>query len=284
MLSGGLRTKGITKQSQENQPLITVITVVRNGEKTLAETILSVINQTYTNIEYIIIDGASTDGTLDIIKKHEDKIAYWISEPDKGIYDAMNKGIDLAMGEWINFMNSGDGFYLPTTLQDIFGKENSALKADIIYGDTLLVYDIGSYIQRAKPLENMLDFFPFGHQASFIKSKLMKEIKYNETYKSSGDYHFFYNCYLNKCSFVHIDVIVAVYNAQYGMSLNYKLVRLEDARIHGIEKTFRWNIKFSIDYTVYLIKSWLKGILPKNLVKKIRKRNMEKVITERSYE
>ena len=110
MLSGGLRTKGITKQSQKNQPLLTVVTVVRNGEKTLEETMLSVINQTYTNIEYIIVDGASTDGTLEVIKKYEDKIDYWISEPDKGIYDAMNKGIDLAAGEWINFMNGGDEF------------------------------------------------------------------------------------------------------------------------------------------------------------------------------
>jgi glycosyltransferase involved in cell wall biosynthesis len=103
MQSGGLRANGITKRSQENMPLIAVITVVRNGEKTLEQTILSAINQTYTNVEYIVVDGASTDGTLDIIRKYDDRIGYWVSEPDEGIYDAMNKGIDLATGEWINF-------------------------------------------------------------------------------------------------------------------------------------------------------------------------------------
>ncbi|WP_051179066.1 glycosyltransferase family 2 protein [Thermodesulfovibrio thiophilus] len=89
-------------------PLITVITVVYNGAKYLEETILSVINQTYPNVEYIIIDGGSTDGTLDIIKKYEDYIDYWVSEKDKGIYDAMNKGIMCANGKWLLFVNIGD--------------------------------------------------------------------------------------------------------------------------------------------------------------------------------
>ncbi|TYB33575.1 MAG: glycosyltransferase [Flexistipes sinusarabici] len=98
-----------TNQSTINQlPLISIITVVFNGEEYLEETILSVINQTYPNVEYIIIDGGSTDGTVDIIKKYEHAIDYWVSEPDKGIYDAMNKGIKLLTGEWVNFMNAGD--------------------------------------------------------------------------------------------------------------------------------------------------------------------------------
>ena len=87
---------------------ITFITVCYNAIDTLEKTILSIINQTYPNIEYIIIDGASTDGTVDIIKKYEHKLSYWISEPDKGIYDAMNKGLKRATGDYINFMNADD--------------------------------------------------------------------------------------------------------------------------------------------------------------------------------
>ena len=85
----------------KNNPLISVVTVSYNAVLTIEQTILSVINQTYPHIEYIIIDGGSTDGTVDIIKKYANRIAYWVSEPDKGIYDAMNKGVVVATGEWI---------------------------------------------------------------------------------------------------------------------------------------------------------------------------------------
>lgn len=105
---GGLRTKGYFKKSLRDKPLITVITVVFNGENHLEDTIKSVINQTYDNVEYIIIDGGSTDCTVDIIKKYDGQIDYWVSEKDSGIYDAMNKGIRLACGTFIHHLNIGD--------------------------------------------------------------------------------------------------------------------------------------------------------------------------------
>ncbi|MCI5150423.1 MAG: glycosyltransferase [Candidatus Electrothrix sp. MAN1_4] len=115
---GGLRTQGYFKRSLRDKPLITVITVVFNGAQHLEETILSVIGQTYDNVEYIIIDGGSTDGTLDIIRQYEHAVDYWVSEKDEGIYDAMNKGIRLFNGNWINFMNSGDLFFSEKNLSE----------------------------------------------------------------------------------------------------------------------------------------------------------------------
>ena len=107
---GGLRAQGYFKTSLKDKPLITIITVVFNGEQYLEETILSVINQPYDNVEYIIIDGGSTDGTLGIIQKYEHTIDYWVSEKDKGIYDAWNKAVKLSCGEWISFLGADDSY------------------------------------------------------------------------------------------------------------------------------------------------------------------------------
>ena len=120
---------------KETDTLISIVTVSYNAVLTIEQTILSVINQTYPNVEYIIIDGGSTDGTVDIIKKYEDKIAYWVSEPDKGIYDAMNKGVVVATGEWINFMNAGDIFTDGDVIDKLFHQNIIINRVGIVFGD-----------------------------------------------------------------------------------------------------------------------------------------------------
>ncbi len=128
----------------QDNPLVSIVTVVFNGEDFIEETIKSVLSQTYQNIEYIIVDGGSTDGTIDIIKKYEDKISHWISEPEKGIYDAMNKGIDLANGEWCNFLNAGDSFVDEKVLEQIFTKNIN--DSTLIYGDIIAVKEDGMHL------------------------------------------------------------------------------------------------------------------------------------------
>jgi len=141
-------------------PLITVITVVYNGEKTLEQTIQSVINQTYPNVEYIIIDGGSTDGTLDIIKKYEDYIDYWVSEKDSGISDAFNKGVIIANGVYINFQGDGDGFYTSDALKKVF--QNINPHEDIF---------ISASIQRISP--DSRELYRSKYVKNFNKSSLL---------------------------------------------------------------------------------------------------------------
>lgn len=176
---GGLRTKGYFKKSLNDKPLISIITVVFNGEKHLEETIRSVLSQSYDNIEYIVIDGGSIDGTLDIIKKYEDKIDYWVSEKDSGIYDAMNKGIDVASGEWLNFMNGGDEFYDNQVIENIF--KNCSYKDEyVIHGKVALMYknDLITYYGNTKIIP---------HQGAFFKTQIMKSLKFNTVYKIFAD-------------------------------------------------------------------------------------------------
>lgn len=116
---------------------ISIITIVYNGVDLLEDTIKSIIGQSYPNIEYIIVDGASKDGTLDIIKKYEEHIDQWVSEPDKGLYDAMNKGIKMASGDYLWFMNCGDHIHQMNTVQQMMDRNTH--NADIIYGEVMLV-------------------------------------------------------------------------------------------------------------------------------------------------
>ncbi len=170
-------------------PVVTVITIVYNNVTDIERTILSVINQSYKNIEYIIIDGASTDGTLAIIKQYESKISNWISEKDKGIYDAMNKGLAIAKGDYVLFMNSGDEIYNRSTVERIF---ESIPDADIYYGETEM-YDknwesLGRRRHEAPDKFNWRSF-KFGmsvsHQAIYIKKEIT--VPYDEHYQLSAD-------------------------------------------------------------------------------------------------
>jgi len=172
----------------ENKPLISIVTVVFNGAETLEETIQSVINQTYDNIEYIIIDGGSTDGTIDIIKKYEDRINYWISESDSGIYDAMNKGIQCAQGEYLFFLNSDDVF-IQSNMKVLFEKIMLS-RYDIIHGNIFIKESKIIIKPLSKKKSNSIgNIEPWLMQpASFIKKNVYNRIgNFDTKFKISGD-------------------------------------------------------------------------------------------------
>lgn len=252
-----------------NKPLISVITVAYNAENTIEQTILSVINQTYDKIEYIIVDGGSTDGTIDIIKKYVDKITYWISESDKGIYDAMNKGIKIASGEWICFMNCGDTFFCYTTIEDIF--QRADIKSDIIYGNTRLHLSIGEYIQKGE-IATDNKYMPFVHQSSFSRTSLMKKYGFDTKYKICADRNFFYTAYKNKAIFEYVDVNVSNYEAEEGVSsVNVSKVFYEKGLIEGRTSYFSWKIKYFQFILSQRVRQFLKQILPSKFVYNFKK-------------
>lgn len=193
-----------------NTPILSVITVVRNCADIIEDTILSVINQSYSNIEYIIIDGNSSDGTKDIIKKYEDKISFWTSEADTGIYDAMNKGISNANGKFVNFMNAGDVFFNNNICQ-LFADHILKKQFDVYYGDVIAISDINNseILLKAKSINKIYSGMIFCHQSTFIKLSNLKEIPFNLKYNIVADYNQILTLYLKKKTFCYMHNVMA---------------------------------------------------------------------------
>lgn len=194
-------------------PRLSVITVVFNNVRDIERTMLSVLNQTYTNIEYIIIDGGSNDGTLELIDKYKDRITKVVSEKDNGIYDAMNKGLTLATGEYVLFMNSGDEIYASDTVEKVF---DSAPDADIYYGETEMFDEKWRSLgQRRHKSPEKLSFtsFKYGmsvsHQAIYIRRSLTSP--YSSEYKLSADIDWILNVLKKAKKIVNADCYVAKY-------------------------------------------------------------------------
>jgi len=195
------------------QPILSVITVVYNNVSDIERTLLSVLNQTYQNIEYIVIDGASTDGTLDVINKYDNRIARIISEKDKGIYDAMNKGLKMASGNYVIFINSGDEFFDTETVAAVFA---SADDADIYYGETEMINAAGQSLGQRRhkaPRKFTWRGFKYGmsisHQAIYIKRSIIEP--YDSRYQMSADIDWILRAAKKAKSIVNVNRYVAKY-------------------------------------------------------------------------
>ncbi|MDY4368062.1 glycosyltransferase family 2 protein [Pectobacterium brasiliense] len=198
-------------------PKITVITVVYNNSSELQETIDSISSQTYSNIEYVVVDGGSKDGTLDIIKKNTKFIDKWISEADKGIYDAMNKGVHLATGDFVIFMNSGDKFYSADVIFKVIQESNGL--ADVIYGDHWTVSSrANDGPHRAKDVKNLKFGMVCSHQSMFFRRKLLMDRGFSNSYGTAADYEL--TCYLfsKKTKFHKLEKVIISYYRAGGIS------------------------------------------------------------------
>lgn len=187
---------------------VTIVTVVKNDEANIEKTILSILSQDYPLLEYIIIDGGSADQTGNIIQKYSDRINFIISEPDRNIFDAMNKGAQLATGEWINFMNSGDRFVNNSVISKIFTTEKYS--TDIIYGNSIIEFKNGK--TRLLNVNNDLPFWKryINHQSIFSKTKLIKDRPFNLKYDLCSDYDFLINMYYLNLNILPLAIPVSV--------------------------------------------------------------------------
>ena len=227
---------------------ISVVTVCYNAADTIEKTMLSVLNQTYHDIEYIIIDGGSTDGTVEIIRKYADRIAYWVSEPDKGIYDAMNKGIKVATGEWINFMNAGDSFVNSNVLDRLMNFHKDGL---ILYGNIIRIFQ--SYRRRAtgirtsEPKTIVFVSDTIHHQASLINSSLfLKYGYYSLDYKLMSDWLFYYETVVrHDVPVQYMDIDVAYFQMDGASTIQCELYKKE--KRNYLASRLGWDILLNLE-------------------------------------
>jgi glycosyltransferase involved in cell wall biosynthesis len=245
-VEGGLRTKGFHKESSPNLPLISIVTVVFNGKNSLASTIHSVLNQSYKNIEYIIIDGGSTDGTQSVINKFADNVDYWISEPDTGIYDAMNKGITAARGEWFYFLGSDDILYDSSTISDVVAY--LAQDVSLVFGN--IMYNDGRYVKSRLSIFTRLHN-TVHHQSAFYNAKLFRDWSYDAELKLIADYELNLIIYLNSMKYRHINNTIAICNQRGQSRSNLKQAFIET---NVVRNKYVRGITGMLLYLLYFIK------------------------------
>lgn len=263
---------------------VTIATITYNCKDVIEKTINSVLEQTYNNIEYVIVDGGSNDGTLDVIMKYEHSIDIIISEPDNGIYDAMNKAIKIASGKWILFLNAGDLFYENNSVESIMSLYDG--NSDILFGNAMYIYDYCAFIPNFPQISKMSKYMPMCHQSTFVKLSYHKEHPFDTSFRSSGDYNFLYQAYLiDKVKFQGVNIIISIYDATEGMSkMNYSLSMRENLRIWNKQTNWIFRIILEIEIILFYMKSQIKKKVFSDKTKKYleirRLRNIGQVISK----
>ena len=248
-------------EEQTSGPKVSVVTVVFNSADLLEATMQSVLEQTYPHTEYIVIDGGSVDGTLEIIHRYEARLEKWISEPDKGIYDAMNKGIALAQGDWICFLNSGDRFHTPQTLSQVFG--NIEFDCEVVYGSCLIKYPKYSKLRLAKNINNLRLGLPSCHQGFFVRTSSASSIMFNLNEGLAADYGMICACYRNGGRFKKIPMIIADYST--GGISDMRRVEVYKSILRISHKYLKFRPWSSFYLMFLMMKEYLQSIIAKIL-------------------
>ena len=218
-------------QNTENM-LISIITVCFNEVGTIARTIKSVADQTYKNIEYIIIDGGSTDGTIQILERYQEYISIIVSEKDKGIYDAMNKGIGLAQGDYIGIINADDWYEKDAVEKVVQISRNISENTGVISGQIRFMDGEQSFLSKKKNISDIWIEMPVSHPATFIKKSIYDRYgKYNTHYKIAADYDLIFRLYISQVKFCLCDEILANFRIGGASSTRKNILLKEDVEI-----------------------------------------------------
>ena len=223
-----------------NEPQVSIITICYNAAELLPLTIESVLAQDYSDYEYIIEDGDSTDDTASVVKSYAKAFAdkgiefKYICKKDGGIYDAMNKGVESSCGRWINFMNAGDCFYSERVLSSVFdGRE---YEKGVIYGDCV-EYEYGRFYRFRKCMDSIEERMPFSHQSAFASAELLREYPFETSYRYSADYDFLLTVYQGGYKFDDSGEVICITTKDGVSSVNYHDTLIESADIlkaHGL--------------------------------------------------
>ncbi|MGK6352538.1 glycosyltransferase family 2 protein [Parapedobacter sp. DT-150] len=250
-------------------PKVSIITVTFNCEKTIAATIESIVNQTYDNIEYIVVDGKSTDNTLAVIDQYKEHITVIVSEKDMGIYDAMNKGVTKSTGDFVNFMNAGDIFRDVNIIETLFNTQQIHKHTEILIGDAVAKFNGFTKIYRAKS-PSRWNPMPFNHQASFVTRDLLCRYPFSLQYKFCADRDFFIRAFLGGAKFKVVKKEIAVIDA-----IGYSSTHAYQSALESLDILLKNNSIGKDEYyfrkLMLCMKEFVRSLIPKRFMNSIYK-------------
>lgn len=258
-------------------PVLSIITVCFRAKDEVRTTMDNVLQQTWKQFEYLVIDGKSDDGTVDLLEEYaplfsQSEIPFcYVSEPDHGIYDAMNKGVHMAKGQWLLFLNAGDLLADSHILEQIFSFPSDG---QIIYGDTLCVYQGNTKLYPALPLDHLPYEMAFCHQSAFIKRKLLQEQPYDTSYKVCADHHFFLSMYLQKRKFEYRTFPISVYEIAGYSDKNKMISHKEKQRMQKELGIFHFSTGWLTREIIFYIKQGIKSLFGQKLIDYIRQKRL----------